>query len=280
MPSPLAGRWPLDPAVTFLNHGSFGACPTAVLDAQRRERDRMEAQPVRFLARELGGRLAGVREALGQFVGADPDDLALIANAGAVVSYSPINIIRRGRSLDFHRYRKAGVTIALGTDTYPRDLIENMRVASYVAKVEARSLFAGSAGEMFTAATLGGARALGRDDLGRLAPGAKADITIVRLRAPDSLRWGVVYDPIKALVDTGIGDDVDTVLVDGQVRMRERRVPGVDLDELLHQAQAAAEQHWAHVQEWDILGRTAAEMCPWAFPIHEPSPPPAPASSR
>ena len=58
MPSALASHWQLDPSVTFLNHGSFGACPTAVLEAQRDWRDRLEAEPVRFLARELDGRLA------------------------------------------------------------------------------------------------------------------------------------------------------------------------------------------------------------------------------
>jgi isopenicillin-N epimerase len=81
MPSEHARHWGLDPAITFLNHGSFGACPRAVLDVQGAWRDQLEAEPVRFLGRELKGRLATVREALGGFVGADPDDLALITNA-------------------------------------------------------------------------------------------------------------------------------------------------------------------------------------------------------
>ncbi|MHB8620692.1 MAG: chlorohydrolase family protein [Chloroflexota bacterium] len=199
----------------------------------------------------------------------DGGDLELIAQAGATVSYSPINLFRRGRSLDFQQYRRAGVSIALGTDTYPRDLIMNMRIASYVAKVQSRSVFAGTAAELFSAATLGGARALGREDLGRLAPGARADVTIVGLRAPDSLRWGVVYDPIKALVDTGIGDDVATVLVDGRVCMRDRSIPGISMAELSEAAQGAAERYWGDLQQWDILGRTAEQACPWAFPLLE-----------
>jgi isopenicillin-N epimerase len=81
MPSPLARHWALDPEVTFLNHGSYGACPTEVLAAQREWRDRLERQPVKFLSRELDGHLAAVRRAVGAFVGADPDDLGLIANA-------------------------------------------------------------------------------------------------------------------------------------------------------------------------------------------------------
>ncbi|MEA2547259.1 MAG: isopenicillin-N epimerase [Chloroflexota bacterium] len=86
MPSDLARHWILDPAVTFLNHGSFGACPSDVLAAQRRWRDRMEEQPVQFLARDLPALLADARSTLGEFVGADPDDLAFVTNATGAVN--------------------------------------------------------------------------------------------------------------------------------------------------------------------------------------------------
>src|SRR5690242_5774441 len=86
MPSELAAQWPLDPAITFLNHGSFGSCPRPVLEAQRRWRDRLEAQPVQFLARDLPGLLAAARASLGSFVGADPDDLAFVTNATGAVN--------------------------------------------------------------------------------------------------------------------------------------------------------------------------------------------------
>jgi isopenicillin-N epimerase len=78
--------WPLDPGVTFLNHGSFGACPRAVLEVQGRLRERLEAEPVRFLSRELEGLLDRARAALGAFVGADPDDLAFVPNATSGVN--------------------------------------------------------------------------------------------------------------------------------------------------------------------------------------------------
>ncbi len=89
-----AALWPLDPAVTFLNHGSYGACPTALLEHQHALRAELEAGPVRFLGRELDGRLDAARAALGAFVGADPDDLAFIGNAT-----SGVNAVLR--SLDF-----------------------------------------------------------------------------------------------------------------------------------------------------------------------------------
>jgi len=75
------GLWPLDPGVTFLNHGSFGACPRAVLAEQTRWREAMETDPVRFLYRDLEGRLDAARAALGRFVGAEADDLAFVTNA-------------------------------------------------------------------------------------------------------------------------------------------------------------------------------------------------------
>jgi isopenicillin-N epimerase len=82
--------WHLDPSIAFLNHGSFGACPIAVLEAQTRWRERMETEPIRFLARELEGHLDAVRAELGAFLAADPDGLAFVPNAttgvGSVLS--------------------------------------------------------------------------------------------------------------------------------------------------------------------------------------------------
>jgi isopenicillin-N epimerase len=73
--------WFLDPQVDFLNHGSFGACPREVLEFQWELRQRLERQPVRFLARELEGLLDEARAGLAAFVGADAGDLAFVANA-------------------------------------------------------------------------------------------------------------------------------------------------------------------------------------------------------
>ncbi len=84
--SPFVGLWPLDPAVSYLNHGSFGACPKAVLEKQAALRLELEREPVDFLWRQLPARLAEARVALSRFVGADPDDLAFVPNATAGVN--------------------------------------------------------------------------------------------------------------------------------------------------------------------------------------------------
>lgn len=76
----------LDPAVVFLNHGSFGACPRSVLAEQAALRARMEAEPVRFFVAELEGLLDAVRRELGRFVKAAPEDLVFVPNATAGVN--------------------------------------------------------------------------------------------------------------------------------------------------------------------------------------------------
>jgi len=86
--------WPLDPAINFLNHGSFGSCPLAVLEYQTELRRRLEHEPITFLVRELEPLLDDTRATLAGFVGADADDLVLIPNAT-----SGVNAVMR--SLDF-----------------------------------------------------------------------------------------------------------------------------------------------------------------------------------
>lgn len=73
--------WMLDPEVTFLNHGSFGACPIAVLQVQQDFRNRLERQPLRFLGREFEALLDQSREALAAFVGASGEELVFVPNA-------------------------------------------------------------------------------------------------------------------------------------------------------------------------------------------------------
>ena len=85
-PSALARHWALDPSVTFLNHGSFGACPRPVLAAQQRWREQLEAEPVRFMVRELEPALDAARAALAAFVGARAEDLVFVSNATTAVS--------------------------------------------------------------------------------------------------------------------------------------------------------------------------------------------------
>jgi isopenicillin-N epimerase len=90
-------HWLLEPQITFLNHGSYGATPIAVLAKQDEYRARLEREPVRFMVRELEGLLDDARNALAAIIGADPAGLAFVPNATAGV-----NAVLRSLDLDKH----------------------------------------------------------------------------------------------------------------------------------------------------------------------------------
>src|SRR5947207_2737572 len=90
-------HWLLEPNITYLNHGSFGATPKVVLAKQNELRTQMEREPVRFMVRELEPLLDAARAELGAFVGADAASLAFVPNATAGV-----NAVLRSLDLDKH----------------------------------------------------------------------------------------------------------------------------------------------------------------------------------
>ena len=201
----------------------------------------------------------------------DGHDLELIAMAQAHVAHCPVSLARRGMHLHhLSGYLARGINVGLGTDIHPFDLIREMRDASLLCKVAAESPRAGTAREVFNAATLGGATALGRPDLGRLCAAAKADMVIVNQRA---LHYGVLRDPIRSLVDCGVASDVKTVIVDGKVVMEDRHIPGAPpLPDLLKRAQQFADAYWAAYPQLDWHGRSVDEAFPNAFPWVESLP--------
>lgn len=161
-------------------------------------------------------------------------DINLLAKTGATLGHTPLVWARIGLGLySYAKFRDAGVNIGIGTDAWPMDMIMEMRSAVTTAKLMEGNRTAVSAADVFNASTLGGAKALGRDDLGRLAPGAKADIVLVNLRG---FHTALVDDPIKSMVYFGNQNDVDTVIVDGKTVVEGGQVPGVDLAKLADEA--------------------------------------------
>lgn len=164
-----------------------------------------------------------------------PGDLDLLAESGAAIVHCPVVFARDGEALrSFSSYLARGVTIALGTDTAPPDLVDNMRQGLNICRV-VEGHAAASAADFYNAATLGGAKALGRDDIGRLQPGAQADITVFDL---SGFHLGPLLDPVKTMVLAGTGRDFTHCWIAGRAVMRDRRIPGVDLEALRRRAQA------------------------------------------
>jgi 8-oxoguanine deaminase len=197
----------------------------------------------------------------GRFV--TPDELRMLADTGTTIVHCPLTSIRHGHVLEsFDRYRSAGVRVALGTDTFPPDMIRVMDLGSNLNKHADADQSAGAAADLYRAATVGGAEALGRDDLGRLAPGAKADVVVVDL---SQLRTGPIDDPIRTLLYNANGANVRDVIVDGRTVVKNGQIPSLDAEEMRRRGQAWFEKMKAHYAERDYLGRTTEELFPPSF---------------
>jgi 5-methylthioadenosine/S-adenosylhomocysteine deaminase len=197
------------------------------------------------------------------------DDLRVLAQTGTTVGHCPYKYAKMAMTLQsFQRYLDAGVNLAIGTDTYPMDIVAELRLASMLAKVTDGNYQAGLPRDVFNAATVGGCKFLGRTDLGRLAPGAKADVLLITL---DHLGAPVYVDPIKALVEGATGRDVDTVIVDGKVLVQGGRLARVDEGEVYANARQATEQYWRHVPGWRWDGANVERIIPPAFAIRRPT---------
>jgi 5-methylthioadenosine/S-adenosylhomocysteine deaminase len=191
------------------------------------------------------------------------DDLKIIADSGASVAYSPLKYLKLGITMEsFDRYRKAGINMGIGTDTFPKDILSDMRYAALASRVADRSFLSGHPRNVFNAATLGGAKMLRRDDLGRLQKGAKADIAIVNFR---DIAFGAVRDPIRSLIETAVSRDVRTVIVDGETLVDNGKYLRLSEEELLDKVQAKGEQVWDNVPKWHWTGKTIDEVVPPSF---------------
>lgn len=167
------------------------------------------------------------------------DDAGLLAASAATLIHCPLVLSRYGGTMEsFARLRRAGVRIGLGTDTFPPDMVENMRLGVSLCRVADHSVSAASAADFYDAATVDAADALGRPDLGRLAVGAKADMTIFDL---SDFAIGQVIDPIQTMILSGTGRDFKTSIINGRVVMRDREIPRVDLAAWKARAQAQFE---------------------------------------
>jgi cytosine/adenosine deaminase-related metal-dependent hydrolase len=178
--------------------------------------------------------------------------------------YCPLVFARRGLAMhSFDRYREAGINLAMGTDTFPRDIIHEMRVGALVGKLVEGNFLAGNARDLYTAATLGGARLLGRDDLGRLAPGAQADIIVVDF---DDLHVGPVNDPIRTLIHAASGAHVERVIVAGRTVVEDRRTVGVNESALLGRVRGINTALRAGIGARDWQERPVDDLLPPTFP--------------
>lgn len=158
---------------------------------------------------------------------ATDDDLALYRDHGVTIAHCPLVFARSGAALrSFGRCRAMGIRIGMGTDTAPPDMVLNMAIGVMAARIVDGHAEAANAATLFEAATIGGADALGRSDLGRLQAGARADIAVFDLLDP---MIAPTIDPIQSLVLGATGRVTRSVFVDGRLVAHHGQVAGLDM---------------------------------------------------
>jgi cytosine/adenosine deaminase-related metal-dependent hydrolase len=195
------------------------------------------------------------------------EDLTVLAGSGSHVAHCPNVFVKHGMLLEsFGRYRDAGVNLGIGTDTFPHNMLEEMRLAALLGRVAADRLEIVGTGAVFAAATAGGAKALGRDDIGRLAVGAKADLLLVDAGHP-AMR--PLRDPLRSLVHTAAERAVRDVYIDGVKVVADGKVLTLDYPGAVTRLEAAALRAAAEVPALDWGNRAIDEVAPLALPMGE-----------
>lgn len=137
-----------------------------------------------------------------------------------------------------------------------------MRMASYMSKVADWDCFSGSAREVFSSATLGGAKALRRNDLGRISVGALADIAVINMQTINNVPC---RDPVKNLVNAATRADVEYVMVDGMLVIDEKKLMVIDEEKLLKEVQDATQAIWDRIPENHYQGLHSDDVSPQSF---------------
>ena len=164
------------------------------------------------------------------------EDIEILRERGVYVSHNPQSNMKISSGVaPVERLREAGALVTVATDgpcsNNDLDMFEELRTAAFLQKSATGNPLALPAYEALKLATVNGARAMGRaeGELGVLRAGALADVIVIDLQKP---HLQPIHDPVSNLVYCGKASDVETVVVDGELLVEERRVRGIDLPRL------------------------------------------------
>lgn len=168
------------------------------------------------------------------------NDLQIYKNRGVKVAHCPISNMKLASGVALvKKMLEMGITVGLGTDgaasNNTQDLFAEMRVCALVHKVTNFDPAVVSAREVVKMATVNGAKVIGEDkEIGSLQIGKKADIITISLDKPHLMP---IYDPYSHLVYCTNGADVENVIINGKVIMKNREVKTLDEEKILKQAE-------------------------------------------
>jgi len=173
----------------------------------------------------------------------DDEDVRLLKETKTKVAYNPVSNMKLADGVaPIPKMLEEGVTVGLGTDGAASndnlDMFACMRMGSYLQKVAALDPTRLPSKKMLEMATIDGAKALQMEHIvGSVEAGKKADLTLIDLRAPNMVP---VHDVVKQIVCSGSPSNVDTVIIDGEIVLQDRRFTRLDETAIVAEAQRRA----------------------------------------
>jgi 5-methylthioadenosine/S-adenosylhomocysteine deaminase len=192
-------------------------------------------------------------------------DRAIVAETGATVAHCPWIQAKNGRIMhSFAGYLRDGLRVGIGTDCAPMNMIEEMRWVTVMSRVADGWRLSTTTADVLYAATIAGATVLGRDDLGRLSTGAKADILSINLDHP---QMQPTQDPLRSLIFYAQERPVRDVWVDGRKVVADGETIFVDHAAALATLRPGFDEMLSDVARHDHAGRSRAALFPLSLPV-------------
>jgi 5-methylthioadenosine/S-adenosylhomocysteine deaminase len=189
-------------------------------------------------------------------------DIEILAESGTHIAHCPASGSRGGfhRAANMPSIVDAGVNVALGTDNMSEDMFEALKFGMVINRGRRGDRTRPTPGEMLDAATINGAKAVGREaDLGSLEAGKQADLIVINLRRPNMTP---VIQLLSNLVHYGQAGNVETVMVAGRILLQDGELTTMNEQDVLRNAQEATINAWKRLSEIypDV---PAMEPSPW-----------------
>lgn len=211
-------------------------------DERQMIQDRHGVSPVEYL--QQAGFFENTKVLLAHGVHFTEEDLAILEGIQGGIIHNPVSNAKLGcGTSNVIELKKRGLTIGLGTDgpgsASTLDMFMEMKAAAWMQKLLHEDASALSAHEVLTMATSNGAHILGLDDtIGKIEVGKKADIILLNMNQPHLLP---AHNDASLLVYAAAGQDVDSVIIDGSVIMKNRELLTMDEEKVIYEAKQSAE---------------------------------------
>ncbi|MGH9109609.1 MAG: amidohydrolase family protein [Acidimicrobiales bacterium] len=166
----------------------------------------------------------------------DAEDWDIIAKTGTNVAHCAYRKAKEGLISPFYEFIRRGANVAMATDSFHHSLIDDLRLAAILGKIDQHSVGHPTAEQVLLCATANGAKALHRPDLGHLDPGAAGDAVVFELASPYS---SPVFDPVRSLIYYSGSHDIrhsvvsgQPVIVDGDIAAADREATYTRVEEI------------------------------------------------